>query len=302
MNILKRTGKILVAATLFGSIVIQATVPLLAGNYYTTYNVNLRSEAGTSSTVLALVVSNTEVDVTEFNPDGWSKVSYNGKTGWIKSEFLRPVDESAPEPAPSPVKWFALANLNIRSGPNTDSEILALAKLGTELNITEYAEDGWSKIIYNEHEGFVSSQFIGTQEQLENSTRPSRSNVEFTHWDEARNIFAVGLTAKVYDIHTGISYNVRSFSNGRHADVETVTQEDTALMKRTFGGVWSWAVRPVWVTVNGRTMAASINGMPHGGGTISNNGMNGQVCIHFRGSSTHNGNASFTRLHQQKAE
>jgi len=48
-------------------------------------------------------------------------------------------------------------------------------------------------------------------------------------------------------------------------------------------------------------MAASINGMPHGGGVISDNGMDGQVCIHFQGSSTHNGNTKFAQLHQQVA-
>jgi len=124
------------------------------------------------------------------------------------------------------------------------------------------------------------------------------NGVELIDWSDVKNILAIGLTAKVYDVRSGITYNVRSFSNGKHADVEPVTVEDTENLKRSYGGVWKWEPHPVWVTVNGRTIAGSINGMPHGGGVNSSNGMNGQVCLHFRGSSTHNSNKAYAQLHQ----
>jgi len=130
------------------------------------------------------------------------------------------------------------------------------------------------------------------------SSRVAPNGVELIDWPEVMKIMKVGLTARVYDVRTGAVYNVKSFSNGLHADVEPVTVEDTATLKRTFGGVWSWSPRPVWVTVNGRTIAASINGMPHGGGVNQNNGMDGQVCLHFKGSSTHNNNKAFAQQHQ----
>ena len=128
------------------------------------------------------------------------------------------------------------------------------------------------------------------------------NGVELMEWSNVKNVFKIGLSAKVYDVRTGISYNVKSFSNGKHADVEPVTEEDTQLLKKTYGGVWSWDPRPVWVTVNGHTIAGSINGMPHGGGVNNSNGMNGQVCLHFKGSSTHNGNAAFAKLHQDAVD
>ena len=128
--------------------------------------------------------------------------------------------------------------------------------------------------------------------------KPSAGKVELTEWSEAKKAFTIGVTASVYDVRTGISYNVKSFSNGKHADVEPVTKEDTALLKKTYNGKWSWTPRPVWVTINGKVMAASINGMPHAGGINNENGMDGQVCIHFKGSSTHNGNKSFAKQHQ----
>ena len=38
---------------------------------------------------------------------------------------------------------------------------------------------------------------------------------------------------------------------------------------------------------NGVTLAASINGMPHGGGSIADNNFEGHICIHFLNSRTH---------------
>ena len=128
--------------------------------------------------------------------------------------------------------------------------------------------------------------------------KPAANGVELLDWSLVKTIFKVGLTASVYDVRSGLTYKVKSFSNGNHADVEPITADDTAIMLKTYGGAWKWDPRPVWVTVNGRTIAGSINGMPHGGDTNPNNNMAGQICIHFRGSTTHNGNLAFAQDHQ----
>jgi hypothetical protein len=124
------------------------------------------------------------------------------------------------------------------------------------------------------------------------------NGVELVEWTEVKKIFDIGKDTRIYDVRSGAVYYVRGFSNGNHADVEPITTDDTDIMKNTFGGVWSWTPRPVWVTINGRTIAGSINGMPHGGGVNNSNGMEGQICLHFRGSSAHNGNDAYTQLHQ----
>ena len=49
--------------------------------------------------------------------------------------------------------------------------------------------------------------------------------------------------------------------------------------------------KATWATVNGHTYAASVYGVPHNypaGDTIANNDFNGQFCVHFVGSTTHN--------------
>ena len=46
----------------------------------------------------------------------------------------------------------------------------------------------------------------------------------------------------------------------------------------------------MWVTVGNRTFSASIHSMPHAQATVANNNMDGHVCLHFYGSTTHNTN------------
>jgi hypothetical protein len=104
-----------------------------------------------------------------------------------------------------------------------------------------------------------------------------------------------GVPMRVVDVRTGISFNLQSFSIGDHADVEPPTLADTEAKLSSRGGRWSWAPRPVWVTINGRTIAGALAGMPHDVSTIPDNGVNGHFCLHFRGSTTTSTSATYRR-------
>jgi len=112
-------------------------------------------------------------------------------------------------------------------------------------------------------------------------------NVEMLHWDEISQIIPLFTPFQIFDIGTGIVYNVASLSNGNHADVEPVTPLDTFLLLESFGGEQTWEARPVWVMVGGMAFAAAIHSMPHDMYTIEDNGMDGHVCLHFFGSTNH---------------
>jgi len=132
-------------------------------------------------------------------------------------------------------------------------------------------------------------------------------------FDKVENIFARGDSAKVYDIKTGLSFNIKRTYGYNHADCETLTSQDTAIMKKIYGGQWSWTRRAVIIIVDGRKIAGSMAGMPHAGADsqpgeayvtwrsggygagdnlddVKNNDMNGHFDIHFYGSRTHGTN------------
>jgi peptidoglycan hydrolase-like protein with peptidoglycan-binding domain len=132
-------------------------------------------------------------------------------------------------------------------------------------------------------------------------------------FDVASKVFSIGSVATVYDIDTGLTFRIKRAYGYNHADSETLTAEDTKIMKKIFGGEWSWSRRAVIINVDGRKMAASIAGMPHAGNdsypantyvssrsggysggtnldTVKNNGMDGHFDVHFSGSRTHGTN------------
>ncbi|GAW93866.1 peptidoglycan-binding lysin domain-containing protein [Calderihabitans maritimus] len=107
---------------------------------------------------------------------------------------------------------------------------------------------------------------------------------EFIHWNQVQNMFRLFDFATVTDMETGLTFRVQRTGGRFHADVEPVSQDDTAIIKKIYNGQWSWSPRAALVAVNGHTIAASISGMPHGRGVIKHNDFPGYMCIHFRGS------------------
>ncbi|MEG0767009.1 MAG: peptidoglycan-binding protein [Clostridia bacterium] len=104
---------------------------------------------------------------------------------------------------------------------------------------------------------------------------------------DGESLIQKGTVFYVKDVRTGIVFRVKRWSGYNHMDCEPYTAEDTALMKKAFGGAWTWNRRPLLILCNNRVFASSMNGMPHGTQTIANNNFEGHFCIHFAGSKTH---------------
>lgn len=104
-----------------------------------------------------------------------------------------------------------------------------------------------------------------------------------------RYIFPRGAIARVIDLKTGRSFNVKRTGGSNHADSEPVSSGDARTIREVWGG-WDWERRAVIVEIGGARIAASMNGMPHGYEAISNNAMQGHLCIHFYNSRLHANN------------
>lgn len=112
---------------------------------------------------------------------------------------------------------------------------------------------------------------------------------EMLPWGEVNKILPKYSVFVVRDLETGLEFEVQRRAGSQHADVQPLTEEDTAVMKRIYNGKWSWKRRAITVLHNGRQIAASMHGMPHGAGALKNN-FPGHFCIHFYGSTTHRRN------------
>ena len=136
-----------------------------------------------------------------------------------------------------------------------------------------------------------------TKEDSKEDSSTSDTKGEYLDWfKEVQYIYEKDDKATVTDLKTGKSFEVKRLYGRNHADSEPLTAEDTKIMKGIYGGSWSWDRRAIIVTVYDkekkveRKIAASMNGMPHGGESITNNNFKGQFCIHFKNSRTHSGN------------
>ena len=143
----------------------------------------------------------------------------------------------------------------------------------------------------------LSSNEVHTGQQLiiplsDKTTKPLASRgrsggIQAVPWSIVNNLWKNGETARIIDIQTGKSFLARRFYGYYHADVEPLTQQDTAIFREIYGGRWSWERRPVVIQIRYLLIAASVNGMPHGGQSIFDNGFKGQFCAHFLGSRIH---------------
>ena len=191
----------------------------------------------------------------------------------------------------------------MRKGAGTGYGVVKVLHMGNE--ITFYTlTDGWYMIKAGDDTGYVSSKYVSTAKPESAPVQPDNSGsadveleevtgkVQMADWwtSNIQKTFKVGVIATVTDVDTGISWQVKRSGGSNHADVQPLTAADTAKMKKVYGGSWSWNRRAIWVTIDGVSYAASMNGMPHGSGSIKNNNFDGHHCIHFLNSRTHTGN------------
>lgn len=122
-----------------------------------------------------------------------------------------------------------------------------------------------------------------TQTATASTGGPSKSEIKLLHWfNDIKPTLKNGQTILVYDPSTGISWNLRLYSLGRHADAEPLTAQDTANMEKAFGNTNTWNQKAVYVRLpNGVWTIGSTHDMPHLSGSVKDNNFNGHLCVHF---------------------
>ena len=112
---------------------------------------------------------------------------------------------------------------------------------------------------------------------------PDASQIRLLHWfDDIKPSLRTRQKLLIYDPATGLSWQLRILSRGRHLDAEPVTLEDTQIMVKAFGGKNTWNQKGVYVRLpNGTWTVGATHDMPHESQTITDNGFNGHLCVHF---------------------
>ena len=136
-------------------------------------NLNVRSGPSTSHSVVTKLTRGTAVTV-HSTSNGWSKITVNGVSGYVSSQYLSDTKPSTPSEGnnsgsqTATTKYVTANSLNVRSGAGTNySKVGSLSK-GTQVTVHS-TSNGWSKITSGSVNGYVSDQYLST-------TKPSTSN------------------------------------------------------------------------------------------------------------------------------
>ncbi len=114
---------------------------------------------------------------------------------------------------------------------------------------------------------------------------PLQGEINLIPWKEVNVILPRKSIFTVVDVETGQSFQVQRRAGSHHADIQPLTNKDTEILKKIYPE-WSWKRRAAIAIVDGKMIAASMNGMPHGAGALDN-GFDGHFCLHFLNSTTH---------------
>ena len=155
------TGIVLTASLTAGAFAASAT---------TTATVNVRSGAGTNYKVVTCVSKGKTV-TTNGTSGNWTKVTANGKTGYISSKYLKSSGSSSTTTT-SGTTVYSTTTLNVRSGPGTSYSIVTSMKKGQSA-VKTGASGSWYKVSVNGKTGYVSSKYITTTKPSSSSTPAS---------------------------------------------------------------------------------------------------------------------------------
>ena len=123
----------------------------------TTATVNVRNSDSVQADKLGKAPQGTRLQVKEVRINGWTKVVFEGKDGFIKSEYLRFSESVSNQEVIGTVT--ATTRVNIRAAANESADRLGQLADGESLNLLA-VENGWCKVVYNNQIAYVKADYV----------------------------------------------------------------------------------------------------------------------------------------------
>ena len=142
----------------------------------TTAGLNVRTGPSTSYAKIVTLSYGQSVNVLSTS-NGWSKINYNGSTGYVSSQYLqstKPSSSSSSETSQTVKYVNTTSGLNMRTGPATSYAKITTIAYGQSVNVLS-TSNGWSKINYSGSTGYVSSQYLQSKKPSSSSSSNSGS-------------------------------------------------------------------------------------------------------------------------------
>ena len=196
-------------------------------------SLRVRSAANTSSSVLGNLKNGEKVTVLG-KANGWAKINYQGKEGYVSLEFVK-LEAGKQEEKPAEnitngtqeVGTINATSLRVRSAANTSSTILGTLKNGEKVTVLGKA-NGWAKINYQGKEGYVSLEFITIGKDSIDPTNPTNPG----QVTEERAV----VNASLLNVRKGPSTGAAAVGHLKNGETVTIIGKENGWAKIRFNG------------------------------------------------------------------
>ena len=157
----------------------NAKAPTASDNTYTSVSdevtakieTNLRDAATTKSNILGTLKNGTFLKRTATGSNGWSKLTYNGKTVYAITSYLTTDKNYKPQDSVSVSDDFEPASgqvtakdeTNLRAEPNTNSAIIATIKNGEFVTRVGISPSGWTRVNVGGKIAYAKTSLLTTE-------------------------------------------------------------------------------------------------------------------------------------------
>ncbi|MED3652199.1 SH3 domain-containing protein [Heyndrickxia sporothermodurans] len=195
---------------------------------------NMRNKASTSGAIVAKLKKGTKVTVLS-ESNGWSKITANGKTGYVSSKYL--VTSKQTETTTPKTKYVNIASvsgISMYASPSTNASVIV--NIGKGVAVLVYSEsNGWSKIKVYDQIGYVKSELLSATKPISNNNDQGNQNGDV----------ATG-TIMYVNVDAGTNLNMRSSASTTGTIIAKLTRGTAVTFLSESNG---WAK----ITANGKT-------------------------------------------------
>ena len=166
--------------------------------------VNLRTGAGTSYDIVATLKSGEFLTRTGVGSNGWSRLIYNGQTVYAVTSYLTDTVIEVEQPDTVNGMTFTACNdsvtakmeVNLRTLPTTDSEVVGNLTSGMFLPRTATSDGGWSRLNYNGTVVYAVTSYLTTDAPEINTQETPSDNTTVTEHGMTFTLVWINVTAK----------------------------------------------------------------------------------------------------------
>ncbi|RFB17645.1 N-acetylmuramoyl-L-alanine amidase [Bacillus sp. HNG] len=198
---------------------------------------NVREGPGLSYGRAAQVKQGEKYTIIDRNNE-WVKLQLSsGKTGWVASWLIKENQSTSSPTTSSSTVVSTVDGLRFRSGPGTSFQVIGSLNKGNEAKFLE-ANENWSKISFNGHNGWVSSQFITAKQSSGSTNSNSNSGSNSTTTKKTGTI-----TASILNVRDQPNLQGRIIGKLKQNANVTITNEREVWLEIVFGGSSAWIHR-----------------------------------------------------------